>query len=68
LAKNPPAAGLVSFAVKSELPHKIIVQKLEDQRFYLRTIADPDCIRACCHYFTTTEEIEALLTQLEQFT
>ena len=67
LAQHPPEAGLVSFTVKSELPHGGIVQKLEDQRFYLRTIADPDCIRACCHYFTTTAEIDALLTQLEQF-
>ena len=67
LAKTHPAGGLVSFTVKSALPHKVIVQKLEDQRFYLRTIADPDCIRACCHYFTTTSEIDNLLSQLNQF-
>jgi L-cysteine/cystine lyase len=67
LAKTHPAGGLVSFTVKSALPHKVIVQKLEDQRFYLRTIADPDCIRACCHYFTTTSEIDNLLAQLNQF-
>ncbi|MEY2984688.1 MAG: isopenicillin epimerase, partial [Cyanobacteriota bacterium] len=67
LAHLPPAAGLVSFTVKSDLPHKMIVQHLEDQRFYLRTIADPDCMRACCHYFTTTGEVDALLAALKQF-
>jgi L-cysteine/cystine lyase len=67
LAPMPPEAGLVSFTVNADLPHKTIVQTLEDQRFYLRTIADPDCIRACCHYFTTTTEIDGLLTALDQF-
>lgn len=67
LTHTPPAAGLVSFTVASDLPHSAIVQKLEDQRIYLRTIADPDCIRACCHYFTSPEEIDILINALKQF-
>ncbi len=64
LAAAPPEAGLVSFTVSSSSSHRDIVQKLETQRLYLRTIAHPDCIRACCHYFTTPTEIEQLLHQL----
>lgn len=66
LAESAPQAGLVSFTVDSALGHRAIVQKLEDQRIYLRTIANPDCIRACCHYFTSEGEIEHLLASLSQ--
>jgi len=67
LAQSSPPAGLVSFTVDSSLSHREIVQKLEDQRLYLRTIANPNCIRACCHYFTSEGEINHLLEQLAQF-
>ncbi|MBE9202498.1 aminotransferase class V-fold PLP-dependent enzyme [Synechocystis salina LEGE 06099] len=67
LATSAPQAGLVSFTVDSPLGHRAIVQKLEEQRIYLRTIADPDCIRACCHYITNEEEIEHLLSKLAEF-
>ncbi len=59
LSDLAPRSGLVSFQVASG-NHAKLVQALENQHFYLRTIVDPDCIRACTHYFTTTAEIDAL--------
>jgi L-cysteine/cystine lyase len=60
LNQTAPQSGLVSFQVESG-NHGKLVQALEDKDFYLRTIVDPDCIRACTHYFTTTTEIDALI-------
>lgn len=65
LKNTPPEAGLVSFQVP-EINHKNLVKMLETQGFLLRTIANPDCIRACVHYFTLPEEIDSLVTTLEQ--
>ncbi|EAM50140.1 aminotransferase class V-fold PLP-dependent enzyme [Crocosphaera watsonii WH 8501] len=61
LKKSPPKSGLVSFTVDSSMSHKSIVNKLEKQGFLLRTLRDPDCIRACVHYFTLPDEIEQLI-------
>jgi L-cysteine/cystine lyase len=60
LSDTAPQSGLVSFQVASG-NHAKLVQDLENRDFYLRTIVDPDCIRACTHYFTTTAEIDALI-------
>jgi L-cysteine/cystine lyase len=60
-----PQSGLVSFQVESG-NHGKLVQSLEDKHFYLRTIVDPDCIRACTHYFTTTAEIDELIQCLSK--
>jgi L-cysteine/cystine lyase len=60
-----PQSGLVSFQVESR-NHSKLVQALEDEHFYLRTIVDPDCIRACTHYFTTTAEIDELIQCLSK--
>ncbi|MGK7884981.1 MAG: aminotransferase class V-fold PLP-dependent enzyme [Crocosphaera sp.] len=61
LKNSPPEAGLVSFTVDSNISHNNIVKQLETQGFLLRTIRDPDCIRACVHYFTLPDEIEQLI-------
>lgn len=61
LKNSPPKSGLVSFTVDSSMSHKSIVKKLEKQGFLLRTLRDPDCIRACVHYFTLPDEIEQLI-------
>jgi L-cysteine/cystine lyase len=63
LRTSPPEAGLVSFQLENH-PHKPFVTELEEAGFLLRTLADPDCIRACVHYFTTLEEIEALVEMI----
>jgi L-cysteine/cystine lyase len=60
-----PRSGLVSFQVATG-NHAKLVKDLEDRHFYLRTIVDPDCIRACTHYFTTTAEIDELIGSLSQ--
>jgi L-cysteine/cystine lyase len=65
LSETPPQSGLVSFQVVTR-NHGKLVQALEDRHFYLRTIVNPDCIRACTHYFTTTAEIDELIQCLDQ--
>jgi L-cysteine/cystine lyase len=60
LSQTAPQSGLVSFQVATR-NHAKLVQSLEQNNFYLRTIVDPDCIRACTHYFTTTAEIDNLI-------
>jgi len=60
LRTAPPESGLVSFMVEGQ-PHPAIVQALEQQNLLVRTILDPDCVRACVHYFTTEAEIEQLV-------
>jgi L-cysteine/cystine lyase len=60
-----PRSGLVSFQVIAK-NHGKLVKELESQHFYLRTIVDPDCIRACTHYFTTTAEIDQLIQCLSK--
>ena len=64
LKKTAPEAGLVSFEVKGDFSHNILVQNLEKEGFFLRTIASPNCIRACCHYFTSAAEVDGLLKKI----
>ena len=63
LKNTPPEAGLISFTVAG-IEHADLVDALEKQGFLLRTIADPDCIRACVHYLTLTEECDRLIAAL----
>jgi L-cysteine/cystine lyase len=65
LNQTAPQSGLVSFQVVVE-NHAKLVKDLEDRHFYLRTIVDPDCIRACTHYFTSTAEIDELIQCLRK--
>ena len=65
LKASSPQAGLVSFQVTGH-HHKKLVQSLEEQGFFLRTLADPDCIRACVHYLTLPSEIEQLVAALKK--
>jgi L-cysteine/cystine lyase len=65
LNHTAPQSGLVSFQVATG-NHAKLVKDLEDRHFYLRTIVDPDCIRACVHYFTTTTEIDELIQCLSK--
>ena len=67
LKDSPPEAGLVSFQVKGNVDHKQLVQNLEQQGFLLRTITNPDCIRACVHYLTLPEEIDRLVAAIRMY-
>jgi L-cysteine/cystine lyase len=64
LSPRPPQAGIVSFQTTAPLTSKKLVKTLDERRIYLRTIGDPDCVRVCCHYFSTEAEIDSLLTAL----
>lgn len=66
LKTSPPEAGLVSFQLTNSKPHKQLVQSLEQTGFLLRTLVDPDCIRACVHYFTLPSEINQLVEAIER--
>lgn len=66
LRQASPEAGLVSFQLESG-KHAQLAQFLEKQKFLLRTIPDPDCVRACVHYFTLESEIDALVQAIQQF-
>ncbi|MEK0181781.1 MAG: aminotransferase class V-fold PLP-dependent enzyme [Oscillatoriales cyanobacterium] len=61
LRTSAPEAGLVSFRVTKGMPHKKLVDLLEKQGIMVRTILNPDCVRACVHYFTTEAEIDKLV-------
>lgn len=61
LRNSAPEAGLVSFRLTNGMPHKKLVDLLEKQGIMVRTILNPDCVRACVHYFTTEAEIDKLV-------
>ncbi|MGB3265946.1 MAG: aminotransferase class V-fold PLP-dependent enzyme, partial [Microcoleus sp.] len=61
LRTSAPEAGLVSFRLTNGMPHNKLVDLLEKQGIMVRTILNPDCVRACVHYFTTEAEIDRLV-------
>jgi L-cysteine/cystine lyase len=67
----PPQAGLVSFQLTSskraDSTHLQLVKFLEKQGLMTRTLADPDCVRACVHYFTLSTEIDLLIDKIQKF-
>jgi len=71
LRTAPPQAGLVSFQLKNcqggSSNHRQLVQFLETQGLMTRTLVDPDCVRACVHYFTLPSEIDQLVEGIEKF-
>jgi L-cysteine/cystine lyase len=73
LRNSPPECGLVSFQLSSKPEerakvHGELVKFLErEQQVMVRTILNPNCVRACVHYFTTDEEIEQLAIGIDRF-
>ncbi|MEC4813583.1 MAG: aminotransferase class V-fold PLP-dependent enzyme [Scytonema sp. PMC 1069.18] len=68
LRTSPPQSGLVSFQLyQKSQTSKQLVEFLESHRLLTRTIADPDCVRACVHYFTLESEIDQLVEGIERF-
>lgn len=61
LKHTAPESGLVSFYLRNGKDANKIVKILEEKGFYLRTLLNPYCIRACVHYLTLDIEIEALV-------
>lgn len=66
LRNSPPESGLVSFTV-TDRSHSQLVSFLETQTIVVRTILNPNCVRACVHYFTTEEEIDKLVAAVIDF-
>jgi L-cysteine/cystine lyase len=56
----PPPTGLVSFKVSGSHNARSLVATLEKQKYLLRTLPNPDCARACVHYFTQEAEVDQL--------
>lgn len=67
LRTAPPQAGLVSFVLTNNQSHKQLVESLEQQGFMLRTLLEPDCVRACVHYFTQKSEIDQLIEAIKNY-
>ncbi|NJM69699.1 MAG: aminotransferase class V-fold PLP-dependent enzyme [Scytonema sp. RU_4_4] len=69
LRTSPPESGLVSFQLTNQTPNasRQLVVFLESQGLFTRTIADPDCVRACVHYLTLESEMDKLIEGIQQF-
>ena len=72
LLEQPPPAGLVSFVLGDPAQGTMAaataaewVQRLGAQSIWLRSLADPICLRACTHLTTTAAELEQLLAALQ---
>lgn len=66
LSTTPPPAGLVAFQLTNQA-HADLVRYLEARSILLRTIANPDCVRACVHYLSTEAEIDHLVEAIRAF-
>jgi len=69
LRKSSPESGLVSFQLESNQSKTSLelVQFLDSKKIFTRTILDPDCVRACVHYFTLESEIDQLVEEIQGF-
>lgn len=69
LLHSPPESGLVSFELENNQSKTSLelVKFLEAKAIFTRTIADPDCVRACVHYFTLESEIDQLVEEIQGF-
>ncbi|BAY94271.1 MULTISPECIES: aminotransferase class V-fold PLP-dependent enzyme [unclassified Tolypothrix] len=68
LRTSSPESGLISFQLANQLSQTTseVVQLLESQKIFTRKIADPNCVRACVHYFTLESEIDQLVEALRE--
>ena len=67
LLPEPPPAGLVSFTLE-ERSTTTTVETLGAEGLWIRRLDDPDCLRACTHITTTSQEIHQLLDALQKIT
>jgi L-cysteine/cystine lyase len=65
LLQGEPPAGLVSFTALGLSPADLVA-RLGEQGLWLRTLADPVCVRACTHITTSEADVERLLQALRQ--
>ena len=69
LKDSSPQSGLVSFQLENNQSKTSseLVKFLESKQIFTRTILDPDCVRACVHYFTLESEIDELVKEISGF-
>ncbi len=73
LSETPPPSGLVSFQLigrdgqPSPDLHSALVQQLESEKIYLRTLLSPNCVRGCVHYLTLEAEVDELIERVRLF-
>ncbi|MEM6404306.1 MAG: cysteine lyase, partial [Cyanobacteria bacterium P01_D01_bin.116] len=69
LKDSSPQSGLVSFQLENNQSKTSseLVKFLESKQIFTRTILDPDCVRACVHYFTLESEIDQLVKEISGF-
>ncbi|MEO0771085.1 MAG: hypothetical protein AAFY72_16960, partial [Cyanobacteria bacterium J06649_4] len=44
--------------------HAILAKQLEAEKIYVRTLASPNCLRACVHYLTLEMEVDKLIERI----
>ena len=65
ILKGYPPTGLVSFSIKSKYSSKDIVNLLGAKGIWIRVLEDPEWLRACIHITTQKEEIDYLITEIQ---
>ena len=63
----PPPAGIVSFKINKKIDYSNIVKRLGDRDIFLRSLCQPESLRACLHVTTLEEEIDVLINALKDF-
>jgi L-cysteine/cystine lyase len=60
---SPPESGLVAFQLDSA-KHRQLVEALETKNHFVRLLANPHCVRACTHYFTSEADCDSLCQEV----
>lgn len=63
LVPNNGQSGLVSFILPGK-NHNQVVKELEGYKVMVRSIPEPDCLRASVHYLTSAKDVETLIDSL----
>lgn len=64
LNPEPPGSGLVGFTLAGHEPTEVEAA-LAEQKIFIRSMAEPVCLRASIHYFTTQAEIDQLVAAIK---
>lgn len=64
LRTNPPQAGLVAFTITGKSPVQVMQEFERTHQILIRSIPEPDCLRASVHYLTVEDDIDRLVSVL----
>ncbi len=68
ILNSPPPGGLVSFQCTDKDSSLLSVKALGKKNLWIRSLEDPVCLRACLHVTSTEEEVDALITSIQELT